>query len=390
MKPLRDRLGSAGALLAPGAGGFLTWWANALASWLPLRQRQALSLQRGRLLLLAGADAVQLRLQYGAELRDLGSMPPPAAPGAAERIADTPFDPLARLLTPRIVDLPRALLLPAGVALRRQMVLPVAAAERLRDVVGFEIDRQTPFSADAVAFDARILRRREGAPQLDVELVAVPRAALTAQLAALGPLAATLAGVDVAGADGVPLGINLLPEAQRQRRQDPWRTWNWVLAGVAVFALAAGLWQVLENRRAAADVTEARLKQLAAPARKAAAERQVLVDLIEGQAFLDQTRAQRPGAVEIINELTRRLPDGTYLEKLAIEGDRLTLIGLSNEAPALIGRLQGTPLWRSPALTGALQPDPSSGRDRFTLTAEIGSASPASKEAARGAARTVR
>ena len=80
--------------------------------------------------------------------------------------------------------------------------------------------------------------------------------------------------------------------------------------------------------------------------------------------------------MEVIDELSRRLPDNTYLEKLAIEDDRLTLIGLSREAPALIGRLQGSRLWRSPALTGALQPDPASGRDRFTLTAELVGAAP--------------
>ncbi len=78
-----------------------------------------------------------------------------------------------------------------------------------------------------------------------------------------------------------------------------------------------------------------------------------------------------------MDELARRLPDGTYLEKLSIEGERLLLIGLSNEAAALVGRLEGSPLWRSPALSGALQPDPRSGRDRFTLTAELLAASAA-------------
>ena len=92
-------------------------------------------------------------------------------------------------------------------------------------------------------------------------------------------------------------------------------------------------------------------------------------------------------AVAVIDELTRRLPDTTYLEKLSIEDDRLTLIGLSREAPALIGRLQGSRLWSSPALTGALQPDPASGRDRFTLTAELVGATPARTEPADAASR---
>ena len=49
----------------------------------------------------------------------------------------------------------------------------------------------------------------------------------------------------------------------------------------------------------------------------------------------------------------------------------MLLIGLSSEASSLVQRLEGSKLWRAPALTGALQPDPRSGKDRFTLTAEL-------------------
>ena len=111
-------------------------------------------------------------------------------------------------------------------------------------------------------------------------------------------------------------------------------------------------------------------------------------DAVEGQAYLDQLRRGQPSAIEVLDELTRRLPDTTYLEKVAIENDRLTLIGLSSEASSLVGRLEGSKLWRAPALTGALQPDPRSGRDRFTLTADLAIVAPTvqnRQEQARGA-----
>ena len=368
------RLGHVGARLRPGAGGLLAWWGRSLASWLSPRMRQALGFDRGRLLLQADGPELQLRLQRGDHVSDLGRVPVLAAPPPGEVAA---VDPLALLLTPRVAELPRWLVLPAASALRRRLALPPAAAERLRDVVGFEIDRQTPFTADAVAFDARVLGRRESDGQLDVELVAVPRAVLEPQLAALGPLTATLAGVDVAAADGAPLGVNLLPPLQRSRHRDSWRLWNIALAALALLLVAALLWQLLANRRAAAAEFEQAISAQADAGRRAAAQRQQLINLIEGQAFLDEARAARPTTIEIIDELSRRLPDGTYLEKLAIEDRQLMLIGLSNEAAALVGRLQGATLWQKPALAGALQPDPASGRDRFTITAALGGAVPA-------------
>jgi general secretion pathway protein L len=280
-----------------------------------------------------------------------------------------------------MAELPRWLLLPAGACLRPRLLLPAAAAERLRDVTGFEIDRQTPFAAEDAAYDARLLSRRESDGQLDVELVVVPRAVLDAQRAALGAQARWLAGADVAGADGQPLGVNLLPPAARFAPSDPWRAWNLALAGVAVLAIAAAMWQMLDNRRAAADAFAVVAGRQAEAARKVSVQRQRLVDLVQGQAFLDQSRAGRATTVEVLDELSRRLPDDTYLEKFALEGDRMTLIGLSTEASALVGRLEGSRLWTKPAFTGTLVPDPRTHRDRFTLVAALVDTGPEADDA---------
>lgn len=360
---LRQRLGRAGARLRPGVGGFWRWWTGALAQWLPPRLRTLLGLAQERLLLQREGDGLRLALDRGDGLREAGVLP-----WTAHEAADGDAL-LAALLAPRIADLPRWLLLPAGAGLRRRLSLPAAAVERLRDVVAFEIDRQTPFAASDVHFDARVLAR--AGDQAQVELVVVPRATVDAALASLGTLAGTVAGVDIAGDDGVPLRIDLLAGAQRHRRADPWRPWNLAFAALALVAAALAMWQLLGNRRAAADEFEAQAQARARQARQVAQERRQLVDLVEGMDFLQQARAARPTTVEVLDELGRRLPDSTYLEKLSIEGDQILLIGQSKEASALVGQLEGSKLWRSPALTGALQPDPRTGRDRFTLTAQL-------------------
>ena len=146
----------------------------------------------------------------------------------------------------------------------------------------------------------------------------------------------------------------------------------------ALIAVAATAWQVLDNRRASTAAFNAQVESRAVQARVVAMQRQQLVDIVEGAAFLDSARAARPTTVEVLDELTRRLPNSTYLEKVSMEGDRLLLIGLSPEASALVARMEGSKLWRAPALSGALQPDPRTRLDRFSLTAELtGSPAPA-------------
>lgn len=328
--------------------------------------------------------SLSLPMQPGeSQIRALAELP-----WHAESVDD---EPLTRLLAPQINSLPRWLLLPARVGLRRRLSLPAAAADRLREVLGFEIDRQTPFSLDEVYYDARVLGRR-GDGQIDAELVVVPRANLETALADLGaPLRATLSGVDMADADGLPLGINLLPGTQRRRRRDPRAAWNIGLMLVALIALGGGLWQILHNREAATDAFEVIAKQRSAQAKKVSAEKKQLVDLVEGLRFLQQTRNGRPSTVEVLDELSRRLPDNTYVEKVSIEGDKILIIGLSSEAPRLVEKLQGSKLWSSMNLTGALLPDPTKGKDRFTLAADLTLAPTAKpKPERRGAANAAR
>ena len=74
------------------------------------------------------------------------------------------------------------------------------------------------------------------------------------------------------------------------------------------------------------------------------------------------------------------MPDNTYIEKVSIEGDKLLVIGLSGEASRLVEILQTSKLWRSMSLTGALQPDPRTGKDRFTLTADLAVSEPQSNK----------
>ena len=364
----------------PGSGlrGFLSWWRAGLAAWLPARLRRALSAGNGRLLLCPEAGELRLDLQQAGELCRLVALPLPLA---------VVVDPLADLLRERAIGMPRWLLLPGACGLRRSLLLPAAARERLRDVLAFEIERQTPFAAADVLFDGRILQLRPDG-QLQVELVVVPRRQLAVATAGLGGQAERLAGVDLADEAGRPLGVNLLPPAQRHVLRDPWRRRNWLLALTALLALALGMGQLLDNRRAAADALQKDMASREAGARVLAAQRQRLLDGMEGAAYLRAQRAARPSSVELLDALAQRLPEGTWLEKVSVEGDQLTLIGLSNQAAALVGKLEGAPQWSAPALSGALQQDPRLRVDRFTLVAKlVDTVPPATAAAAAGGVR---
>jgi general secretion pathway protein L len=376
MSAWRDSLGRIGGHAGPGAAGFRRWWTRSLLAWVPARWRQPLGLEQARLLLSVRGEVLQVSRERGGAIETFAELPWPLPPAELDAVLKAPLD-----------TLPRHWLLAPGQVLQRRLRLPAAAAVRLHDVARFEIDRQTPFAADQVYFDVRASGPAEQA-FIEAELLVAPRRALDGEHGIPEAWRATLAGIDVADGAGRPLQVNLLPAAQRRVRRDPMSRWNrlLVLAGLVLMACAG--WLLLDNRRAAVDALQAQVQARAGQARVVAGERQQLADLVEGASFFERERARRPTAIEVWNELTQRLPAGTYLEKFSMEGRQLQLIGLSNEASSLVRRLEGSPLWHTPSLTGVLQSD-TGGVDRFTITAELAGddAKDKDKEAADGATR---
>jgi len=252
-------------------------------------------------------------------------------------------------------------------------------------MMAHEIDRQTPFALEQVSYEPRVVARDLATRQLRVELVVLPLARLQALLEQLGALSAGLAGVDVIAPDGSALGVNLLPAAQRVRRVDRARSLNLALGFAIVAVLFASLWITLGNRRQAYADWTTRVEAAQAEAREARKLRGALEASIRGANFLAKQRASQPTVLELLADLSHRLPDDTWLEKVAVNGGNIVLIGQSAHASALVELLQDSKLIHKPTLTGSVQADPRTGKERFTLTAVV-AGSEAEKEAARGAA----
>lgn len=279
---------------------------------------------------------------------------------------------LAAVLQRRGVDGEVWLALPASQALVRTLSLPLAAEAQLDGVLRHEIDRQTPFSADQVVHAAQVLSRHPAEGQLRAELVVVPKDVLDAALAALGPLAGRLSGVDVDdAAHRAGRRRNLLPMPQRVDRNDrDARVRLVVLVAAAVALLATGV-VTLGNRERALAALEAQRDAAFDTARQARALRVQLDGAASAANFLAEQRQKRPTMLEVLDDLTRRLPDDVYLQRFAVEQGRVTLTGAARSAGSIVATLQGSPYLKGPALAGAVQQDRSTGRDGFTVVAEL-------------------
>src|SRR5581483_776428 len=209
--------------------------------------------------------------------------------------------------------------------------------------LSFEMDRQTPFKADQVYFDYRLGARSAADRNLQIELTVVPRAQLDAELALLTACGAELDGVDCwrAGSGSVRAGLNLLPPARRVQRKNMRLRTNLALGAAALVLLVTVMLQALANRESALAAMTDDVQKANNEAKQVLQLRKTLEDTINSANFLNRKKRETPLMLDLLNDLSKRLPDDTYLERLSVdERNKIEMQGLSSDASKLIGLLQ--------------------------------------------------
>lgn len=347
--------------------GFFRWWGSQLVACLPERWRTLVEERSESLLLDLRADEVIVWREHADRTNEYAriarNLPADAQSAEFQRLRNAIDDPGVRTV----------LCIPADRVLQRNLTLPAAAEENIRQVLAFEMDRQTPFKADQIYFDSRVTGRDASGRNLLVELVLLPRAQLDQELAAVPPGAAALDGVDAWRGEpgGARRQINLLPAERRARRRDMRLPLNLGLAALVVILLLFNMDESLTNRAAAVEAMRAEVEKSNDEARQVATLRKTLADSIAGANFLSDKKRNSPLTDALLDDLTRRLPEDTYLERLQIENGQVQLQGQAKEAAKLISLLSNSTCLGDPRLQGQIQPDPRTGKERFQITADL-------------------
>jgi general secretion pathway protein L len=342
---------------------FFAWWGGELGALLPTAWRGAFNDDSFWYLLARVGDRWQLRRQGQAE--PLTQWPAVAAPGMQQAAMSTA---LAKV-DPQ--DLRVALVLPDTLVLHRQLLLPLAAVGNLQQVGAYEMDRQTPFRAEQVYYAIRELATPAPAGRFLAELVAVPRSTLDPLLAQLHTAGIAIDAVDMAQGSG-RLGVNLLPPAQLRHRAHPRRRMNLALAAACVLLLILVLGQWRHNREQALATMQAEVEAMRGEAQQVGTLRQQLQDNAGAAGFLVQRKQRSVTMLSVLQDLTQRLPDSAWLERLSVDNTgQIGFQGQSKRAVQLVDALKDSRLIRDANFQGSIQPDPASGKDRFYMVAQL-------------------
>ncbi|HEX5953230.1 MAG TPA: PilN domain-containing protein [Rhodanobacteraceae bacterium] len=344
--------------------GFLRWWGGELTALLPAGARAWI--RRGPDVLWlgeAGGHATIRRARTGATLASI-------APGLPVEGQRTEFARACAGIDPD--DRRLLLVVPASQVLYRRLVMPAAAAADPRRVVGYELDRQTPFKPEQVYYDVGVSADAAPAGQVALDLYVAPKAEIDPLLERFNAIGAQPDAVDVQTADGTLAGIDLMPPGLRPRRTDRRARANFILGLVCVLLVVLVLSQWLANRRAALAEMQDEVQAMRAKATQSEQLRGQLTGALAASKFLVKRKSENPSALAVLDDLTRRLPATAWLDVLTLDDSGgLDIKGEAAKAAALVDTLGSSRLLQEPKLQGVIQPDPATGKERFELVARV-------------------
>lgn len=263
-------------------------------------------------------------------------------------------------------------------ALVKSITLPLATEENLREVVGFELDRHTPFTPDQAYYDVQIVRRDAQSEKILVALAVASKSEIASLVDTLrrAGLTCTAIGID-AHAIANAASFDLQPAFDKPpRRLSRRHLINLGLLGlVAALVFAAVILPIWQKREA--------VKALIPQAGKSGAEFLVservyseYTKLVAEYNFLATRKHAAYPALAVLEELARTFPDTTWVNRLDIKTSsktrEVTLQGETQSASKVIENLEQSPqamFQNSKQLTASTPMQPNT--VRFHVSAEI-------------------
>ncbi|WP_133258664.1 PilN domain-containing protein [Novacetimonas cocois] len=253
--------------------------------------------------------------------------------------------------------------------LEREVILPSAAEHSLDHVLGYEMDRLTPFVAADVVFGARVMRRDMAAGRLHVRLSLVPTVALGGLLPVLRAVGMEPLALEIPRPGQSPLRLSLTQRgsvAQRRARH--------LLAGAA--AICGGLAVVaLVLPFALQSVAYARLDRrmasVRAPAQAATRIRQDIQGEAAGRNLMHAEQQRLGNPLVILGALTTALSDDTYLTDFSLQQGRLLISGQSRATTAVIQAMNADPVFVAPSFAAPVTQSSDRGYSQFSIQATV-------------------
>ena len=254
--------------------------------------------------------------------------------------------------------------LPANWIITRTLYLPGQARKNLRQVIRYEIDRLTPFHPDQVYYDFRLAEDQAKGGRLTLELALCRRDPIQGWL---GRMREAGAPVDRITWPEAWSSLNLLPEGERPKGAGRLFSLSSLLGFLILVLVAAALAGPIWQKTQILAGLNKELADLKGRAAEVNTLREAVETAHKGSVAVLERKASQAAMIDLLRELTDRLPDGTWVENLEFQGNEVQVRGESIQAAALIGLLEQAPSISGVAFRSPVSQVPNTDRERFHI-----------------------
>lgn len=255
--------------------------------------------------------------------------------------------------------------------LHRSLKLPAAARENLREVLGFEMDRYTPFEVDSVFYDYRITASTPSEEGLQVDLVVIPKKTAQRYLDKLSTLGIQVDYFSTLEENGDLSSVRIYPEDRKRRSSRLPHMVSLFLFGILLGCLAGFVYLDMDRSRANINQLNLELRKIREQAQQAIAARDRLETMVSQMSTPLERKSKQQSMVALLDLITKTLPDQTYLQRYDVRQNHLTLTGYSENASSLIDALEKTGALANVQFVSPVTFDARVGRDRFNIRADL-------------------
>ena len=229
-----------------------------------------------------------------------------------------------------------------GQVLFRSLDFPKQAEEFLDGMIRTQIDRLTPWPADDALFGWSS-PSATGQERIELTLAATSKQEIQPLVQLTTGLGAeSLAAFAVSpAANGTQAKIKVFEQSLRgaaSRMLDTPRVLRAVLLSAAVAAAVS-----LVAAAYVGDSLDSELQQLMSRISQRRAALRLGPNGGSALSLLAKRKQTSPSSVIVLEALSKALPDGTYVTELRIDGDKVQVVGMTQDAPSLIRLIEKSP-----------------------------------------------
>jgi len=358
-----------------GVLAFLSWWYGELAGMLPAWLRQSNVGAKLEHVVVVGPDGLRLTKADPNETAQMcvERYPVQSPEEIAIRVSGS-----ARAGSRSLVGLR----FPYSYCFSRFVELPASASQDFERLLQVDLERATPFRIRDV-YAAFLVQPKAGGSTAVTTLrqLIVKRQMLEEPKAALEKAGVSIDRIDCwdeSGAHVIPVDFSAGGAAVLNRRGGPWGLILGMLLLTATLCSTAAYIYLSRLDGAVVKLEEQTrtLRDQSATRRDSDAGARAAQSLL---ASLDQLSTSTISKLEVIDELTRLLPDSAWVSDLRIGNDSADITGYATSAVSLLPVLEKSHLFVDASSTAAVTFDQREDKERFAIHVRFRRSAPAAR-----------